>query len=375
MDSLLRIFPQKRRAFWQKTADNGEKICEIRLRVDRPVIVETSRGDYFLNNGGEWQEHPYGAHLVTEAEIRELIAWLCQDSVYAYADEIRQGFLTVEGGHRIGLCGQAVLENETVIRTLKNIAFINIRVAHEIRGAADGILPKLYKKGKFQNTLIVSPPGFGKTTLLRDLIRQISDGNTYGAGLRVGVVDERSELAGSYLGRPQNDLGMRTDMDGVDIIQSIRQWSNVPIIVISARSEDTDKIEALDNGADDYLTKPFSVDELLARLRVTQRRLSFMQETMSAQDSVFVNGPLKIDFSAGCACLNEEPLALTPTEYKLLCLMARNVGKVLTHTYITEHVWGSSFKSDVASLRVFMATLRKKLESAPGAPQQIHIYW
>ena len=194
MDSLLRIFPQKRRAFWQKTADNGEKICEIRLRVDRPVIVETSRGDYFLNNGGEWQEHPYGAHLVTEAEIRELIAWLCQDSVYAYADEIRQGFLTVEGGHRIGLCGQAVLENETVIRTLKNIAFINIRVAHEIRGAADGILPKLYKKGKFQNTLIVSPPGFGKTTLLRDLIRQISDGNTYGAGLRVGVVDERSDL-------------------------------------------------------------------------------------------------------------------------------------------------------------------------------------
>ena len=154
----------------------------------------------------------------------------------------------------------------------------------------------------------------------------------------------------------------------------IRTWSMTPIIVISARSEDTDKIEALDNGADDYLTKPFSVDELLARLRVTQRRLSFMQETMSAQDSVFVNGPLKIDFSAGCACLNEEPLALTPTEYKLLCLMARNVGKVLTHNYITEHVWGSSFKSDVASLRVFMATLRKKLESAPGAPQQIQTH-
>lgn len=169
------------------------------------------------------------------------------------------------------------------------------------------------------------------------------------------------------------DLGL-PDMDGIEIIRQIRTWSMTPIIVISARSEDTDKIEALDNGADDYLTKPFSVDELLARLRVTQRRLSFMQETMSAQDSVFVNGPLKIDFSAGCACLNEEPLALTPTEYKLLCLMARNVGKVLTHTYITEHVWGSSFKSDVASLRVFMATLRKKLESAPGAPQQIQTH-
>ena len=169
------------------------------------------------------------------------------------------------------------------------------------------------------------------------------------------------------------DLGL-PDIDGVEVIRRIREWSNLPIIVLSARSEDSDKIEALDQGADDYLTKPFSVDELLARLRVTQRRLSFMQETMSAQDSVFVNGPLKIDFSAGCACLNEEPLALTPTEYKLLCLMARNVGKVLTHTYITELVWGSSFKSDVASLRVFMATLRKKLESAPGAPQQIQTH-
>ena len=169
------------------------------------------------------------------------------------------------------------------------------------------------------------------------------------------------------------DLGL-PDIDGINIIRQIRTWSMTPIIVISARSEDTDKIEALDHGADDYLTKPFSVDERLARLRVTQRRLSFMQETMYAQDSVFVNGPLKIDFSAGCACLNEEPLALTPTEYKLLCLMARNVGKVLTHTHITEHVWGSSFKSDVASLRVFMATLRKKLESAPGAPQQIQTH-
>lgn len=118
----------------------------------------------------------------------------------------------MEGGHRIGLSGQAVLENENSLRTLKNISFVNIRVAHEIRGVADKILPELYKAGRFQNTLIVSPPGFGKTTLLRDLIRQLSDGNAYGPGLRVGVVDERSELAGSYRGRPQNDLGMRTDV-------------------------------------------------------------------------------------------------------------------------------------------------------------------
>lgn len=212
MDSLLRIFPQKRREFWQKTADDGEKVREIRLRVDRPVIVETAQGDNFLDGRGCWQETPYGAHLTTEAELRELIAYLCRDSVYAYADEIRQGFLTVEGGHRIGLCGQAVLENENSLRTIKNISFVNIRISHEIRGVADRILPQLYKEGRFRNTLIVSPPGFGKTTLLRDLIRQLSDGNPYGPGLRVGVVDERSELAGACLGRPQNDLGMRTDV-------------------------------------------------------------------------------------------------------------------------------------------------------------------
>lgn len=212
MDSLLRIFPQKRRIFWQETAEKGDMLREIRLRVDRPVMVETMLGDNFLDTWGHWQETPYGAHLTTEEELRELIAWLCRDSVYAYADEIRQGFLTVEGGHRIGLCGQAVLENENSLRTLKNISFLNIRVSHEIRGVADKVLPQLYKEGRFQNTLIVSPPGFGKTTLLRDLIRQLSDGNPYGAGLKVGVVDERSELAGSYLGRAQNDLGMRTDV-------------------------------------------------------------------------------------------------------------------------------------------------------------------
>ena len=188
MDSLLRIFPQKRRDFWKETAEKGQEVCEIRLRVDRPVIIETKRRELFLNHRGQWQENPCGAYSVEEAEIRELIAYLCQDSLYAYADEIRQGFLTVEGGHRIGLCGQAVLENESRLRTLKNISFVNIRVSHEVKGAADKILPQLYRGGRFQNTLIVSPPGFGKTTLLRDLIRQLSDGNAYGPGLRVGVV-------------------------------------------------------------------------------------------------------------------------------------------------------------------------------------------
>ena len=154
------------------------------------------------------------------------------------------------------------------------------------------------------------------------------------------------------------DLGL-PDMDGVEVIRSIRSWSNLPIIVISARSEDSDKIEALDAGADDYLTKPFSVEELLARLRVTQRRLSYMTAEMLSASSVFVNGKLKVDYAGGCAYLDGQELHLTPIEYKLLCLLAKNVGKVLTHTFITQNIWGRRWDNDVASLRVFMATLRK----------------
>ena len=169
------------------------------------------------------------------------------------------------------------------------------------------------------------------------------------------------------------DLGL-PDMDGIEVIKRIRTWSNMPIIVISARSEDTDKIDALDAGADDYLTKPFSVEELLARLRVTQRRLSMMQNDSSVESSVFTNGKLRIDYAAGCAYLGEEELHLTPIEYKLLCLLSKNVGKVLTHTFITQSIWGSSWDNDIASLRVFMATLRKKLEKDPDSPQYIQTH-
>ncbi len=167
------------------------------------------------------------------------------------------------------------------------------------------------------------------------------------------------------------DLGL-PDMDGVEIIRNVRSWSQIPIIVISARAEDSDKIAALDAGADDYLTKPFSVEELLARLRSTQRRLTYMQT--SAPDPIFTNGGLKIDYSAGCAWLGENELHLTPMEYKLLCVMAQNVGKVLTLTYITQKVWGGSTESDIASLRVFMATLRKKLDAQKDGTHYIQTH-
>lgn len=169
------------------------------------------------------------------------------------------------------------------------------------------------------------------------------------------------------------DLGL-PDMDGIDVIKCIRTWSTMPIIVISARSEDGDKINALDSGADDYLTKPFSVEELLARLRVTQRRLAMMHVDKVNQSSIFINGELRIDYAAGCAFLGDEELHLTPIEYKLLCLLAQNVGRVLTHTFIMENIWGNGWGNDIASLRVFMATLRKKLEKNQDGVQYIQTH-
>lgn len=169
------------------------------------------------------------------------------------------------------------------------------------------------------------------------------------------------------------DLGL-PDMDGIDIIKKIRTWSNVPIIVVSARSEDKDKIDALDSGADDYLTKPFSVEELLARLRVTIRRLNTDALKTGERTSIFINGNLKIDYSAGCVFIEEEEVHLTPIEYKLLCVLAKNVGKVLTHNFLIKEVWGNVLPSDTPSLRVFMATLRKKIEVDPSKCKYIQTH-
>ena len=161
---------------------------------------------------------------------------------------------------------------------------------------------------------------------------------------------------------------MLPDGSGLKLLEELkRRGLRAGVIIISARDSLDDKIGGLELGADDYLTKPFSVEELLARLRVTFRRISMLQS--AAGCSVFTNGDLQIDFAAGCATLKGQELHLTPIEYRLLCVMAKNCGKVLTHTYITHEVWGSSCDNDVASLRVFMATLRKKLESEPDSPQ------
>ena len=169
------------------------------------------------------------------------------------------------------------------------------------------------------------------------------------------------------------DLGL-PDIDGIEVVRAIRGWSQMPIIVVSARSEDDDKIGALDAGADDYLTKPFSVGELQARVRTTLRRLSYLSDTSARESAVFENADLRIDYSAGVAYLAGKELHLTPIEYKLLCLLSRNVDRVLTHSFILNEVWGSEQQADLASLRVFMGTLRKKIEADPAHPRYIQTH-
>jgi stage III sporulation protein AA len=212
MNELLQLFPMEMRHFWERVSEDILMIQEIRLRTNLPIMVIRKGQEYFLDTVGQYTQKRKESYVISGQELEEILQHICHYSLYAYEDELRQGFLTVEGGHRVGLVGQVVMDGKWDIRTLKHISGMNIRVSHQIKGAGDEVLPYLYEKGEYRNTLIISPPGGGKTTLLRDLVRQISDGNTFGEGRCVGVVDERSEIAGCFQGVPQNDVGMRTDV-------------------------------------------------------------------------------------------------------------------------------------------------------------------
>ena len=171
------------------------------------------------------------------------------------------------------------------------------------------------------------------------------------------------------------DLGL-PDQDGIDIIKTVRTFSVIPIIVLSARSSNEDKIAALDAGADDYLTKPFNIDELLARVRSTLRRAEYLQNMTTQEETVFENGDLKINYLSATVSLKGKEIHLMPIEYNLLCLLAKNVGKVLTYQFILDKIWKNALESDLSSLRVYMTTLRKKIDKQYADDQkyiQTHI--
>lgn len=205
-EDILHILPIRIRCMVEKLGLDYAKLWEIRLRVNSPFILRYEDVEIYVSGQGQRVDNMKQAYIVTARDVNDTLECVCNHSLYAYEDEIRQGFVTVCGGHRVGVAGKIILDG-TRIKCIRHISFLNIRVAHEIKGCCEPVLPYIYADGRLLSTLIVSAPCHGKTTLLRDMIRVVSD-----RGTTVGVVDERSEIAACYKGIPQNDVGMRTDV-------------------------------------------------------------------------------------------------------------------------------------------------------------------
>lgn len=220
---LLKLFPAALRGKFGKINLLPEGYTELRFRCNGPVMLLKGREEFFLHRDGGICREAESGYIITVNEIREMMEYISNFSAYAYEEELKQGFITIQGGHRVGICGKAVL-SDGQMKLIRNVSFLNIRLAGEKKGCAQQLLPYLFEGDRLCHTLIVSPPGCGKTTLLRDLIRLVSGGGDFtdGEGMirhyrgrKVGVVDERSELAACYHGVPQNDMGYRTDvLDG-----------------------------------------------------------------------------------------------------------------------------------------------------------------
>ncbi len=215
-NEILQIFPLSLRRIIGYLQINGmqidfERMQEIRIRVNGPLLVVYENREFFVTENGTLSGNSRQAYVVSRNEMRETMEYIGNYSLYAFEDEIRQGFITIQGGHRVGIAGKAVMEADRV-KNIKHISFINIRLSHQVKGCANKVIPYITVEDHVYHTLIISPPRCGKTTLLRDIIRQLSDGNSARSGMTVGVVDERSEIGACYMGVPQNDLGIRTDI-------------------------------------------------------------------------------------------------------------------------------------------------------------------
>lgn len=198
-EEILRILPERLKWAVEKEHLDFECVTEICIRIGRPVCIYS---------GGKEVQIDY---MSEKEELREIVNHMSRFSPYAFEEEMRKGFLTIEGGHRVGLAGKVITEQDKV-KNIRYVSSVHIRAAHEVKGCADSVFPYISNQKELYHTMIISPPGCGKTTLLRDIIRQVSDGNAYVKGCTVGIVDERSEIAGCYLGVAQNDVGIRSDI-------------------------------------------------------------------------------------------------------------------------------------------------------------------
>lgn len=244
------------------SSSNGNKIQEIRIKIDKPLML--------ISNSGEIRTN----YISRLEDVKNIIQRISSYSIYAFEEEIRQGYITIQGGHRVGICGTCVLEGQT-LKTIKNISSLNIRIAKDVKGCGTSILPHIIKNDNILNTIIISPPKCGKTTILRDLTRQISNGTSlYGLkGKNIAVVDERSEIAACYRGVPQMDVGVRTDIldncpKSEGIIMAIRSMGPQVIICdeIGTYKDMESIVAALNSGVNVITTiHGFSEEDLFKR--------------------------------------------------------------------------------------------------------------
>lgn len=210
-EDFMKIFTSQIRTILSKLQIDFEQLQEIRLRIQSPLLILYQNKEFYVKEDGTLGDNRENAYIISKNEIKETMEYISNYSLYAYEEEMKQGFITIQGGHRIGLAGKVIMEKD-MIKSMKYISFINVRLSHQMKGCADGILPYMIEENNVKHTLIISPPRCGKTTLLRDMIRQLSNGTEYFKGVTVGVVDERSEIGACYMGVPQNELGVRTDI-------------------------------------------------------------------------------------------------------------------------------------------------------------------
>ena len=270
-EEVIRLFPERIRKILQQAYWNPQGLQEIRLRAGKPLILWQDGQEYFVAEQGFLTRHREQACIVSQEDIRRTMETVGTYSLYAYEEELKQGFLTIQGGHRVGVAGKAIMEEQKV-KGLSQISCINIRFAHQITGCADMVIPYVTEDGKLCHTLIISPPGCGKTTLLRDLVRQISDGWETFPGNTVGVVDERSEIGGSYQGIPQNDVAPQ-----VIAVDEIGNYEDIRAIEMTLNSGC--KLLATVHGSsiDEIRKKPLL--ERLIKEHVFERYIILQKET------------------------------------------------------------------------------------------------
>ena len=229
----------------------GENIEEIRLRINKPLIINGNQRDYFYNEKNKNLDmNMNNAYVVTKEDIEQTFQIICKYSIHSFMDDIKKGFITLRGGHRVGIVGKAIVE-EGKVENIKHISSLNIRISKEVKNCSDKVMNHIIKSPTtINNTIIISPPQCGKTTLLRDIVRNLSNGSDKFnfKGVKVALIDERNEIAGSYLGIPQMDVGIRTDIietcpKDMGIIMVLRSMS--PNVIVTDEIGTEKDIKAL----------------------------------------------------------------------------------------------------------------------------------